>query len=75
MGDPVPVLYSGPTPIHSNDNWQSHPSAGQLQALGLQPPHANEAAFVVTLNPGQYTAIVYGANGTTGIGMVEAFIP
>jgi hypothetical protein len=27
----------------------------------------------MTLNPGAYIAIVSGANGTTGIGIVEVF--
>lgn len=30
-------------------------------------------AILVTLNPGGYTAIVRGANGSTGIGIFEVF--
>jgi hypothetical protein len=29
---------------------------------------------VKTLDPGAYTAIVSGANGTTGVGLVDVFI-
>ena len=32
-----------------------------------------EAAIVVTLPPGAYTAIVTGVGGTTGVGIVEVF--
>ncbi|MGI9086784.1 MAG: hypothetical protein ACR2HH_03425 [Chthoniobacterales bacterium] len=31
------------------------------------------AAIVATLTPGNYTAIVRGVGGTTGIGLVEVF--
>jgi hypothetical protein len=32
-----------------------------------------ESALAATLNPGAYTAIVRGANGATGIGLVEMY--
>lgn len=42
-------------------------------ASGLAPPHALDSAIYITLNPGAYTAIVQGAGGTTGVGIVEVF--
>src|SRR5213079_2663021 len=32
-----------------------------------------ESAFVGTLNPGAYTAIVSGKNNTSGVGLVEVY--
>ena len=38
------------------------------------PPNCNlESAILVTLPPGAYTAIVTGADGGTGVGLVEVF--
>jgi hypothetical protein len=32
-----------------------------------------ESALAITLTPGNYTAIVQGANDTTGVGLVEVY--
>ena len=37
------------------------------------PSHDAESALVSMLNPGNYTAIVSGKNGSTGVGLVEVF--
>jgi hypothetical protein len=60
------------TVIRTNDNWIST-QAAQIQAAGLAPGHAEEAALVETLAPGAYTAIVRGVNSTTGVGLVEVY--
>jgi hypothetical protein len=39
----------------------------------LRPTNGLESAILVSLAPGAYTAIVSGANGGTGIGLVEVF--
>ncbi len=48
-------------------------NAAAIQATGLAPANAKEAALLMTLNPGAYTAIVSGAGDATGIGIVEVF--
>jgi hypothetical protein len=73
LANPVLQLFSGQTQIASNDNWQTGASASQISLAGLAPSDPAEAAIRVTLNPGAYTAIVTGAGGTTGIGIVEVF--
>jgi IgA Peptidase M64 len=46
------------------------PNPGQ----SASPPSCNlESAILITLPPGAYTAIVRGANGGTGVGLVEVF--
>jgi hypothetical protein len=44
-----------------------------MEATGLQPSDDREAAFVTTLEPGQYTAQLRGKPETTGIGVVQVY--
>jgi outer membrane protein assembly factor BamB len=60
------------TLIASNDNWKSNQQA-QIQATGLAPGDARDAAILLNLQPGNYFAIVRGAAGTIGITRLEAF--
>ena len=59
--------------IASNDNWQSGGQGSQISASGFAPSNSLESAILATLPPGTYTAIVRGANSTTGVGMVEVY--
>jgi hypothetical protein len=60
--------------VRQNDDWQSDPAQKQeLEATGLQPTDAKEAAVVATISPGQYTVQVRGKPETTGIGVVEIY--
>ncbi len=61
------------TVIASNDDYGTAANIAQLNASGFAPPHGLEAAILVTLNPGPYTAIVEGLGGTSGVGLVEVF--
>jgi hypothetical protein len=74
--DPTLQLFSGPTSIAENDNWQSSPDAAQIQALmfegeSLAPTDPSESALLMTLDPGEYTAQVRGVGGSTGVAIVE----
>jgi hypothetical protein len=73
LANPVLQLFAGQTQLAVNDNWQDAPNAAQLQASGFAPADALESAILVTLQPGAYTAIVTGAGGGTGVGIVEVF--
>ena len=59
--------------VASNDDWGSATNAGALQAAGFAPTHPLESALLVTLPPGAYTAILSGAGGTTGVGVVGIY--
>ena len=61
------------TLIDSNDDWMNSPQKTQIQNSGLAPTDAKESAVLQTLAAGQYTAIVRGANGGTGVGSVEVY--
>ena len=59
--------------IAVNDNWGTAQNAAELAALNFAPGNALESAILVNLAPGAYTAIVSGALGTTGVGLVEVY--
>lgn len=45
----------------------------EVEQTNLAPPDSRESAIVVTLDPGNYTTVMRGKNGETGIGVVEIF--
>jgi uncharacterized delta-60 repeat protein len=58
--------------IANNDNWKdSQPAA--IAATGMAPPSDDESAILGLLAPGNYTAIVAGKNGTTGVALLEFY--
>ena len=79
LADPVLELYdSNGTLLAMNDNWQDDPvQAAEIIATGIPPTDNLESAIVANLpasNTGiGYTAIVRGANGTTGVALVEFY--
>jgi len=73
LADPVLELHGpGGFATVTNDNWRDTQEQ-QLQASGLSPSNNLESAIWATLNPGAYTAILRGTNGTTGIALMEIY--
>jgi len=73
LQDPVLELYDRQgTIVSSNDNWQDSQEA-EIAATGLAPSDLFESAIFQSFAPGNYTAIVRDKNGTTGVGLVEAY--
>lgn len=73
LADPTLELRDGNgNVIRSNNNWQDT-QASAIQASGVAPSNPLESAIVAAVNPGNYTAVVRGANNTVGVGMVEVF--
>jgi NHL repeat len=73
LADPVLDLYdSNGTLIASSDSWKSDQQT-EIEASGLQPSNDAEAAILITLLPGAYTAIESGKDGGTGVGLVEVY--
>jgi len=71
--DPRLGLHDGNgTLIMSNDNWKDSQQAA-IQNSGFRPPNDLDSAILVTLPTGNYTAIVSGTNGGTGVGLVEVY--
>lgn len=59
--------------IETNDNWQDSPEIDDIVASTIPPTDPRESAIVRKLDPGSYTVIVEGVNGTTGVGLVENY--
>lgn len=72
MTDPTLELHDSTQLIAYNDNWQDS-QANEIANTGIPPSDAHESAIVQTLNPGAYTAVLAGKDGSTGVGLVEAF--
>ena len=74
LADPVLEVHDGAgNVIASNDDWQSGPQAFQIQQSGLAPSDPHESAILITLAPGNYTAVLSGSGNTSGNGLVEAY--
>jgi hypothetical protein len=58
--------------VRQNDDWKTDQKA-ELESTGLQPSNDLEAALVVTIPPGQYTAQVRGKPESTGTGVVQIY--
>jgi hypothetical protein len=56
-----------------NDNWRLSLQKSAIEASGLAPTDDNEAAIIAALSPGSYTAILRGANNSSGIGLLEVY--
>ena len=74
LADPTLELYQGNTILFSNDDWRNSTQHVEIENSGLAPTNEAESAIIWTLTPGlNYTAVVRGKNGLTGIGVVEAY--
>ena len=75
LADPTLELHAGNGAlIQSNDNWRDDSSqASQIIANGLAPSSDLESAIIVTLQPGNYTAIVRGKNSRQGVALAEVY--
>lgn len=60
------------TLVNFNDDWRAGQQA-EIVSTGLQLPNDLESALVVTLAPGNYTAIVRGQSNTTASALVEVY--
>jgi hypothetical protein len=77
LADPQLSIVSAGTAVGANDNWGGGPALAaafaQTGAFAL-PVASQDAAVLLNLNAGaSYTANVSGANGTTGVVLLEAY--
>jgi hypothetical protein len=59
--------------IASNDDWVNSEQRRQIADSKIPPLSSQEAAVIVNLPDGNYTAVVRGANSTVGVGLVEIY--
>ena len=72
LQNPVLELHDSFGGVVINDDWKSTQEQ-IIRDTTIPPPDDRESAIVIGLDPGNYTAILSGKNGTTGIGVVEVF--
>ena len=81
LADPTLKVVKDGATVAENDSWgvgpnsaasELTPAAAGAGAFAL-PASSRDAAVLVTLAPGSYTAIVSGVGGTTGVALVEVY--
>jgi hypothetical protein len=74
LADPMLELHDGNgATLDANDNWVDSPNKQAIIDSTIPPSNNLESAIVRTLAPASYTAIVRGANDTTGIAVLEVY--
>jgi hypothetical protein len=88
IADPAITLYSGSTIVAANDDWEAAGTASGNVSLGTAsdiasaekavgafplPSGSKDAAVLVTLQPGLYSAVVSAPNSQSGTVLVEAY--
>lgn len=74
MADPTLELHDANGGLmEENDNWVDSPNKQAIIDSTIPPSNNLESAIVRTLTPANYTAIVRGANNSTGIAVVEVY--
>jgi len=76
LADPILQVRSGAELLNENDDWGNataiSTAAASVGAFSL-PTSSKDAALLVTLPAGSYTAQVSGASETTGVALVEIY--
>ncbi len=73
LQDPTLELYDASgTLLAANDDWKAD-NRQAISDTGAAPTDDRESAIVHNLAPGNYTAVVRGKNGTSGIALVEVY--
>lgn len=88
LADPVLRIYQGSVLIGQNDNWETPQPVGATQSAASaadviaattrvggfpMPANSKDAAVVITLAPGLYTATLSGMANTAGSGLLEIY--
>ena len=73
LANPRVTVYRGDQVVAQNDNWQTNFNAAEITATTIPPENGNEAAVLVQLEAGSYTAVVDGADNGTGVALVEVY--
>ena len=79
LADPVLALFRGTTPVAENDDWALGRSSAAVAATAVRAgafafaEGSLDAALLVTLAPGAYTAVVTGGGEAGGVTLVEVY--
>ena len=79
LSRPQLFVNSGSTVLTQNAGWTTSPDAADIAIAGTQVgafalnAGSQDAALIVNLAPGAYTAGVTGVGGTTGVALIEVY--
>jgi hypothetical protein len=79
LTDPQLQIFRESQLVAENNDWDGGTNSGVLastaQLVGAfrLPAASRDAALLIRLNPGAYTAQVSGVNGATGVALVEVY--
>ena len=79
LNDPTLTLYRGNSVLASNDNWSTATNAADIATAATAfgafnlPAGSRDAAILVSLPAGSYSAVVSGVNNGTGTALVELY--
>jgi hypothetical protein len=77
LADPQVDLYSGPNFVNRNDNWGGGADLMKVfNAVGATPlisVDSKDAALLMMVAPGAYSAIVSEVNGLGGVVLIEVY--
>jgi hypothetical protein len=77
ISDPQLELYRGTVRVDQNDNWGGSAELGttfaRVGAFGLREASSKDSVLLANLEPGAYTVVVSGVNGSKGVGLVEVY--
>lgn len=79
LADPKLRLYRGSEFIRENDDWSSGSDAAQVAAAAEStgafalPSGGKDAALLLYLTPGSYSAQLSGVGDTTGVALIEVY--
>ncbi len=77
LAQPTLQLLSGGTTVAQNTNWTTSADRDALSAASVQVGAfgmtTSDSALIANLAPGNYTALVTGAGGATGVALIEVY--
>ncbi len=79
LTDPTLTVFRDGTAVAANDNWSIAANSAEVVAAAANAgafaltAGSRDAALLITLAPGAYTAVVTGVGGTTGTALVEVY--
>lgn len=79
LSNPHLELFNGPISVATNNAWDAVPNANDVATAAARAgaftlaPGTRDAALLVTLAPGPYTAVVTGENNTSGVALIEVY--
>ncbi len=79
LADPTLTVFRDGAAVATNDNWSAATNSAEIAAAAANTGAfalalgSRDAAVLITLAPGAYTAVVSGVGGSTGTALVEVY--